>query len=92
MDGMVKLRIAVSILLILEGGAIILAFAIPDQTDEYQEAYDSLNAEEQSAVDKFIERSPEESDAPYLVIGYMQYAVAIGLFILLAKIWNLKKI
>ena len=92
MDGMVKLRLAVVILLVLQGCAIIWSLAIPDQIGEIQEAYDSLSFEEQTAVDKFMENVPDEPTEAYIVIGYLYWAVGIGLFILLSKIWNLKKI
>lgn len=89
---MVKLRIAVLILLVFQACAIIWSLAIPDQIDEIQEAYNSLNFEEQNAVDKFMENIPEEPTETYAIIGYLYWAVGVGLFILLSKIWNLKKI
>lgn len=92
MNGMVKLKIVVLILLLLQGCSILIAFTLPDQTSEYQEAYDSLTTSEQSAVDKFLERIPEEQTGTLMVIGYMQIAVGIGLFILMVRLWNMKKI
>jgi len=92
MKGLTKLKLAILVLLILMIIAIIgsTIFALREENDVI-DAYDSLSYDDQLAVGRFSDKLTDYTNL-YAVFGYMQYAVALGLFLLITKLWNMNKI
>ena len=92
MDGLTKLKIVLIVLLIFMIVAIIGAYIfVTIEENETIDAYESLSYDDQEAVGRFSEKLPDYTGI-YTIFGFMQYAVAAGLFFLVAKLWNMKKI
>ena len=87
-----KLRFVITFLFVLMLFQIIIVLLIPDNINEYIEAYDSLTYDEQSIVDKYVARLPVEDDNIYSLIGILNWMVLIGLGILTYKLWYVKEI
>jgi cytochrome c biogenesis protein ResB len=92
MNGLTKLKLAILILLVLMIIAIIGAtITVTMEESDVADAYDSLSYDDQLAVERFSNKLTDYTNI-YAIFGYMQYAVALGLFILITKLWNMKKI
>ena len=92
MKGLTKLKLAILFLLLLMIIAIIGATLIVTmEENDAVDAYESLSYDDQEAVGRFSDKLTDYTNL-YAVFGYMQYAVAIGLFVLITKLWNMNKI
>lgn len=92
MKGLQKLRIAVmTLFLLMVLGIIISLVVITIEENEVSDAYQSLSYDDRQVVTGFYDKLPDYNNI-YTVIGFAYYAVTIGLFLLLSKIWYLKKI
>jgi len=92
MNGIMKLKIVITLLLLLMiitfiGSTIVTLTEESDAID----AYESLSYDDQIAVGRFSDRLTDYTNL-YAVFGYMQIAVAFGLFLLLFRLWNMKNI
>ena len=92
MKGIMKLKIVITLLLLL----MILSFigsTIVTLTEENNaiDAYGSLSYDDQVAVEHFSDRLTDYTNI-YMVLGFMQIAVALGLFLLLFRLWDMKNI
>lgn len=92
MKGIVKLKIAITLLLLL----MILSFigstivALTEESDVI-DAYESLSYDDKAAIEHFSDRLTDYTNI-YMIFGFIQYAVAFGLFLLLFRLWSMKSI
>jgi len=92
MDGMMKLRLAVTTLFILMAISIVSSFIlVTTDENEFIEEYDKLSDNDQEVLENFYDKLTDHT-ALYSIIGLIQYAIAIGLFILMYKVWKLQGI
>ena len=92
MKGLKKLKLVILVLLIIMIIAIFGAIMIGTiEENQIADTYESLSYDDQLAVERFSNKLPDYTNL-YAVIGYMQYAVALGLFLIITKLWNMNKI
>ena len=92
MDGLTKLKLALVILLMLMIIGLAASFFIATiEEDKFVDEYQKLSYDDQQVLANFYDKLPDYTNL-YTIIGFMYYAVAGGLFLLLTKIWYLKKI
>ena len=92
MNGLQKLKLAIAVLFLLMVTAIIGAFIfVTIEESKTIDVIDDLSSGDMVVLERFGNKLPDYQSY-YTILGFMQYAVAGGLFVLLAKLWNLKKI
>jgi len=92
MNGLQKLKLAIAVLFLLMVTAIIGAFIfVTIEESETIDVIEGLSSSDRVVLERFANKLPDYQSY-YTILGFMQYAVTGGLFVLLAKLWNLKKI
>jgi len=92
MDELKKLKVSILILFIVSILSIVLStFVSFIEEDEIVDEFEKLSSDEQQVINEFY-TGLENYESIYTVTGFMLYAVTGGLFLLLAKLWNMNKI
>lgn len=92
MDSLKKLKIAVIILLILMIISLISSFMIVSMEEsQIIDIYDDLSYDDQQVINKWVDALPDYIGF-YTILGFIQYAMALGLFLLVIKLLPLKKL
>jgi len=95
LDGMMKLRIAMTILFIVIVISLIISFmAVDTEEKEFNEWYNTLTTEEISQLQDLHSNFPYEGKSSnlYMLSGIFIWSLVIGLFILMIKVWTTKNI
>jgi len=94
LSGIWKLRLVVTFLFLLMCFQLFLVmFASDIDYDTEIEFYDSLSENEIDTLINIYEKYPEvNTDSSYELSGYLILLVTSGLFILMIKVWQVKRI
>ena len=92
MNGLMKLRLGVTLLFFMLTVALVLSFIIVGDSDKvFEDTYDELSYEEQQTLQNFYSKLPDDT-AILSLIGWLDIGAIFGLFLLTIKLWITKKI
>lgn len=91
-DGMKKLKIAITILLMICIFTYISAYVLgTDTQNSVDKAYSEMTSSEQQILNKYYDKLPDDSLLAGIV-GWSMIILSIGLFVLFCKLWGMKGI
>ena len=92
--GIIKLRLAVTFLFILMAGYLFIIMSSGDiDLDAEEEFYISLSDEQINTLEDIYSTFPDTgTDSNYQLAYYLGLIIAGGLFILMIKVWTIKRI
>ena len=71
--------------------ALVISFWFATvEENKFIDEYQSLSHDDQQVLESFYNKLPDYTGI-YTIVGLIYYAVTLGLFLLLSKIWYLKK-
>ena len=95
MNGIMKLRIVVTAFFIMTFFSLILSFiAVDIEENEFDEWYYSLSDSERSQMENIFLDYPigTTSEGFYSAVGFINFILIGGLFILMIKVWKVDSI